>query len=259
MVFGALDRVLGPAMALVSSMGSFLLFGASALRRLIGPRFWRLQDVLSAVEEVGSNSLFVVTITSLFTGMVLAVQTIDQFLRFGASEYIGGVIALSMIREMGPVLTAVVVIGRVGSAMAAEVASMKVSEQIDAVEGFGVDPISYIVVPRLLASLVAMPALVLYADAVGMLGGLLFSLARGVSFYIYHRSVELFVEPLDVLGSILKALVFGLLMTVISCERGFRTEGGARGVGRSTTSAVVWSNMAVLAFNYLISLLLFGR
>lgn len=254
-----LDRLFKPAIYLLASIGSFVLFGASAFRRLFGRRFWKLQDVLSAAEEMGANSLFVVTVTSLFTGMVLAVQTIDQFLRFGASEYIGGVIALSMIREMGPVLTAVVVIGRVGSAMAAEVASMRVSEQIDAVEGFGVDPISYIVLPRLLASLISMPVLVLYADAVGMLGGLVFSLARGVSFYIYHRSVEVFVEPLDVLGSIVKALVFGVLMTVISCERGFRTEGGARGVGRSTTSAVVWSNMAVLAFNYLISLLFFGR
>ncbi len=190
--------------------------------------------------------------------MVLAVQTLDQFVRFGATGYIGGVIALSMVREMSPVLTGLVVSGRIGAAMAAEIGSMKVTEQIDALRTFGLDPFVFVGVPRMLAGLIMLPVLTLFSFVIGVGGGFLYVSAHGVNGHLFRRSVEALLEPSDVYGGLLKAAVFGLLITISACGQGFMAGQGARGVGSATTRAVVWGNMLVLVFNYILSTLLFG-
>ncbi len=246
------------AISLFENLGSFTLVLFDTFYYLFH-RDWRLKQLFLFMEEVGVNSIFVVTVTSTFTGVVLAVQTLDQFVRFGATEYIGGVIGLSMIREMGPVLTGILVAGRVGSAMAAEIGTMKVTEQIDAIKSFGVNPRSYIAVPRVLASFIMLPVLTIYADALGILGGLIFVNVRGISFFIYKKSLEVMIEPFDIWCSLSKAAVFGLIIGIVACAKGFNTEGGARGVGKTTTSSVVWSNMLILVANYFLSTILYGK
>ncbi len=245
------------AIVFSETLGAFALF---AYRALIGvfTGVWSKDDLLEQLERVGASSVLVVSITSAFTGMVMAVQTLDQFVRFGATGYIGGVIALSMVREMSPVLTGLVVSGRVGAAMAAEIGSMKVTEQIDALRTFGLDPNVFVGVPRLLAGLIMLPVLTLYSFVIGIGGGFLYVTAHGINPHLFRRSVEALLNPSDIYGGILKAAVFGLLITISACGQGFMAGQGARGVGSATTKAVVWGNMLILVFNYILSTVLFG-
>lgn len=245
------------AMEVFNTLGAFALFAFRALRGIIAGK-WSKNDLLEQLERVGVSSVLVVSITSAFTGMVMAVQTLDQFVRFGATSYIGGVIALSLIREMSPVLTGLVVSGRVGAAMAAEIGSMKVTEQIDALRTFGLDPQVFVGVPRLLAGLLMLPVLTLYSFVIGIGGGFLYVTAHGINPHLFRRSVEALLNPSDIYGGVLKAAVFGLLISISACGQGFMAGQGARGVGTATTRAVVWGNMLILIFNYILSTLLFG-
>jgi len=245
------------AMEVFNTLGAFALFAFRAFRGIIAGK-WSKNDLLEQLERVGVSSVLVVSITSAFTGMVMAVQTLDQFVRFGATSYIGGVIALSLIREMSPVLTGLVVSGRVGAAMAAEIGSMKVTEQIDALRTFGLDPQVFVGVPRLLAGMLMLPVLTLYSFVIGIGGGFLYVSAHGINPHLFRRSVEALLNPSDVYGGVLKAAVFGLLISISACGQGFMAGQGARGVGTATTKAVVWGNMLILIFNYILSTLLFG-
>ena len=241
----------------VESLGVFFIIFFKIISGLVS-KTWSLQDFSEQMERIGVSSVFMVAITSAFTGMVIAVQTIDQFIKFGATGYIGGVIGLSITRELSPVLTGLVVSGRVGASMAAEISSMKVTEQLDALKAFGLDDVVFVGAPRLLASFIMLPALTIFSDFVGIGGAFLYVLSHGVNSHIFRKSLEVLLDPYDIWGGIFKAAVFGILIAISACTQGFRAGQGAKGVGVATTRAVVWSNMLILATNYILSSLLFG-
>jgi len=216
------------------------------------------REILKQMEEVGVRSFPVVVITSAFTGMVLALQSFTGFKRFGAETMVGTVVALSMTRELGPVLTGLMVSGRVGSAMAAELGTMRVTEQIDALYTLATNPIKYLIVPRFLAAMIMLPILVIFADVIGILGGYLVSvLILGTNPTLYIRRTWNFLEFGDLYSGLLKAICFGMILATISCYQGFSTQGGAEGVGRATTQAVVLSSLTILISNYIITAILF--
>ncbi|MGB9628288.1 MAG: MlaE family ABC transporter permease [Thermodesulfobacteriota bacterium] len=212
------------------------------------------REILKQMEVVGVRSFPVVVITAAFTGMVLALQTFTGFKRFGAETMVGTVVALSMTRELGPVLTGLMVTGRVGSAMAAELGTMRVTEQIDALTTLATNPIKYLIVPRFLASTIMIPILVIFADIIGILGGYLVSVQiLGTNPTIYIRRTWDFLELNDLYSGLLKAVFFGMIIATVSCYQGFSAEGGAEGVGRATTKAVVMSSLMILISNYFIT------
>ncbi len=186
----------------------------------------------------------------------MALQTgyyLDMKLK-GASQYMGGIVAVSIAREMGPVLTALIVSGRIGSAIAAEVGTMKVTEQVDALITLSANPIQYITVPRFLAGMLTMPMLVLIADVVGIIGGgVVCHYVLGQTINTYIDSVSVFLDLGSINGGLFKAMIFGICISVISCSVGFSTSGGAEGVGKSTTKAVVLTSMAILILDYFLS------
>jgi phospholipid/cholesterol/gamma-HCH transport system permease protein len=216
------------------------------------------REILRQMQEVGVRSFPVVVITAAFTGMVLALQSFTGFKRFGAETMVGTVVALSVTRELGPVLTGLMVSGRVGSAMAAELGTMRVTEQIDALYTLATNPVKYLIVPRFLAALIMLPILVIFADIIGILGGYLVSVQiLGTNPTLYFRRTWNFLELDDLYIGLLKALFFGMIIATISCYQGFSAQGGAEGVGRATTKAVVISSLTILISNYFITALLF--
>jgi phospholipid/cholesterol/gamma-HCH transport system permease protein len=216
-------------------------------------------ELLRQMVRVGFDSIPVVFVTTLFTGMVLALQTFNGFARFHAQNLVGSVVALSLTRELAPVLSALMVTGRVGSAMAAELGTMRVTEQIDALTALGTEPVQYLIVPRVTASVVMMPLLVIMGDAVGIYGGYFVAvqlLGANPVAYLDNSFQFLHVKD-DVVSGIIKAAVFGLVFSLIACIRGYNTTGGAEGVGRSTTRAVVAGSLAVLVVDFFLTKLLF--
>ena len=216
-------------------------------------------ELLRQMVRVGYDSIPVVLVTTLFTGMVLALQTFNGFARFHAQNLVGSVVALSLTRELSPVLTALMVTGRVGSAMAAELGTMRVTEQIDALTALGTEPVQYLIVPRVTASVVMMPLLVIMGDAVGIYGGYFVAvqlLGANPVAYLDNSFQFLHVKD-DVVSGIIKAAVFGLVFSLIACIRGYNTTGGAEGVGRSTTRAVVAGSLTVLVVDFFLTKLLF--
>jgi phospholipid/cholesterol/gamma-HCH transport system permease protein len=208
--------------------------------------------------RVGVDSIPVVFLTTLFTGMVMALQTFHGFARFHAEGFVGSVVALSLTRELAPVLTALMVTGRVGSAMAAELGTMRVTEQIDALTALGTEPVQYLVVPRVVSSVLMMPLLVIMGDAIGMYGGYLVAVQLlGANPVTYIDNSFQFLEVSDVTSGIVKAAVFGLIFSLVACVRGYYTEGGAEGVGRSTTRAVVGGSLSILFADFFLTKLLF--
>jgi phospholipid/cholesterol/gamma-HCH transport system permease protein len=218
-----------------------------------------LAEWLRQMVRVGFDSIPVVFLTTLFTGMVMALQTYNGFARFHAEGWVGSVVALSLTRELSPVLTALMVTGRVGSAMAAELGTMRVTEQIDALTSLATEPVQYLVVPRVAASVAMMPLLTLMGDAVGMYGGYLVAvqlLGANPVTYVDNSFKYLTVAD-DVVSGLVKAAVFGLLFSLIACVRGYDTRGGAEGVGRSTTAAVVSGSLSILLADFFLTKLLF--
>jgi phospholipid/cholesterol/gamma-HCH transport system permease protein len=217
-----------------------------------------LRNILKQMEAVGVNSIPVVLITALSTGMVLALQSYNGFRRFNAESLVGTVVSLSMTRELGPVLTGLIVAGRAGAAMAAELGTMKVTEQIDALTTMAVNPIKYLIVPRVLAGLLMLPILTIFADMTGIAGGYFVAVnILDVNPVTYMRRTIDYLELADVFGGLLKAGVFGIIIANISCYKGFHTEGGAEGVGKATTGAVVISSMLILISDYYMTAMLF--
>ncbi|MGM9572293.1 MAG: MlaE family ABC transporter permease [bacterium] len=200
--------------------------------------------------EVGIASIPIALLIALFAGFVIGLQLALQFQRFGALSVLGGLVALTFVRELGPVLTGVVVAGRVGSAFTAEIGSMKVTEQLDALRAMAVDPLAYLMVPRLLACLVMLPILVTFADIVGTLSGYLMSAAcTDLTFTAYIDSIKLLLTTHDIVSGFIKALFFGLIIVLIGCYQGFAVRGGASGVGRATTQSVVVSIIFIFLSN----------
>ncbi len=216
-------------------------------------------ELLRQMVRVGYDSIPVVFLTTLFTGMVLALQTFNGFARFHAQNLVGSVVALSLTRELSPVLTALMVTGRVGSAMAAELGTMRVTEQIDALTALATEPVQYLMVPRVGASIAMLPLLVILGDAVGIYGGYFVAvqlLGANPVAYLDNSFQYLHVKD-DIVSGVIKAAVFGLIFSLIACVRGYYTTGGAEGVGRSTTSAVVSGSLSVLVSDFFLTKLLY--
>lgn len=228
--------------------GRWLLTGALPWRwkTLVRDRKWQL--MLDQMEKVGVSSLPLVFLTSLFTGMVLALQTAYQLQKISATLYIGALVALSMVRELGPVLTALVIAGRVGASITAEVGTMRVTEQIDALQTLATDPVRYLAVPRVVALVIMLPLLTIYADLIGILGGYIVGVYKlGIGSSLYMNMTWNALKYKDVLTGLFKAAVFGTIISTIACYEGFETGGGAEGVGHSTTLSVVISFILIIA------------
>ena len=240
-------------------MGMFLMRALTSMFQMP----FKVNPVVRQVHFIGARSAFVILFTGLFTGMVLGLQGYYTLRKFGSEGFLGSAVALSLIRELGPVLTALMVIGRAGSAICAEVGIMRNSEQIDALECMAVDPFRYLIAPKLLAGIIAMPLLTAIFDVIGILGGYLVGIGLfGINPGAYFQGMYSSVVWADVEMGLVKSLVFGLLMVWIAACKGFylhmeRSGGfGAEGVSRTTTDAVVLSSVSVLVWDYLISALL---
>lgn len=239
-------------------LGNIVLLLCNVVRKIFYPPM-DLRIIMQQMIAIGIRSTPVVFITAIFTGMVLALQTYTGFKRFGAESVVGTVVALSMTREMGPVLTSLIVAGRAGAAMAAELGTMRVTEQIDALETLATDPVKYLVVPRFISGVFMLPSLAILTDLVGIFGGYLVTVGVfGASSTGYWNRTWEFLKAEDIYYGLIKACVFGAFISLISCYKGFYTSGGAEGVGKATTGAVVLSSMSILIGDYFLSAWLFG-
>jgi len=220
---------------------------------------WEAKIFLQQLEEIGVRSFPVVSLTAAFGGLVFGLQTYTAFHRYvgaGTEAYGGPVISLGLVKELIPILVGLMVTGRVGSAMAAEIGTMKITEQVDALFSLGADPNRYLVVPRTLASLIMLPVLTLYGDFIGVMGGFLYNVVMGVNRFVYWRNTLLYLELWDVATGLIKAVFFGIVIAIIGCWQGLRTEGGAEGVGRATTRTVVIASITILILNFFLSRML---
>jgi len=241
-----------PQAALETFGGATRLAGQSLVRMVTPP--WDLAEVIRQLDRVGVGSLNLTNVTALFTGMVLALQTAYTLAAFGADLYIGEVVAMSLVRELGPVLTALMVGGRVGSGIAAELGSMAVTEQVDAMRSMAADPVRKLVVPRLWATLVALPLLTILADAMGIIGGMLIAvLQQGSTAEFYFRHAFRLMTFSDVASGLGKTLFFAWLIAIIGCYNGMSARGGADGVGRATTNTVYAAAIGVLVSDFFLT------
>jgi len=247
----------GPLARFLEDMGRFFLMVWRVFAWTPRPPYdWR--ELLRQMVRVGFDSIPVVLLTAMFTGMVLALETFTVLLRFNAESFVGSLVGLSMVRELSSVLSGLIVAGRVGSAMGAELGTMRVTEQIDALEVMATDPVHYLVVPRVWATTITLPILILFADAIGIWGGYFVAVVLlGANPIAYLAKSFQYMDLNDLFAGVIKAAVFGFLLAVIGCQRGFFTTGGAEGVGKSTTSAVVSASIAILIAEFFLSKLLF--
>lgn len=217
----------------------------------------KLRNIFKQMEFVGVQSLFVVVLTGAFTGAVLALQSYNALKRFGAESLVGPTVALSMARELGPVLTGLMVTGRAGSAMSTELGTMRVTEQIDALYTMAVNPIKYLVSPRILAGVLMMPILAIVTDFVGVLGGYFVGVKMlGINSGVYIGRTVDFVKPQDIFDGLIKAASFGLILSLVACYHGFNTSGGAAGVGEAATKSVVLASVLILISDYFLTSLM---
>ncbi len=233
--------------------GGLGLLGGSVLRNLALPRAY-LHHVIREVETMGVRSLGVALTAAVFTGMVFALQSAVNMARFGAENYVGPLTALAILRELGPVLTAILVGGKVASGITAELGSMKVTEQIDALRTLGVNYVKRLIVPRMLAALIVFPLLTVLADALGVLGGMVVMVfERGADMWAYWNTTTYWVVPKDFLMGVGKSVFFGAIVTLIGCYNGLSTEGGTEGLGRATTATVVHVTMGVIISDFFLT------
>ncbi|MGF1567432.1 MAG: MlaE family lipid ABC transporter permease subunit [Nodosilinea sp.] len=216
------------------------------------------RNTVEQMAAVGPESLLIALITAAFVGMVFTIQVTREFISFGAGTAVGGVLALTLARELGPVLTAVIIAGRVGSAFAAEIGTMRVTEQIDALQILKTDPIDYLVIPRVLACALMLPLLNVLSFITGMTGGLIIATSQyGITSTVFLDSAKSFLSVWDLVSSLIKAFFFGILIAIIGTNWGLTTSGGAKGVGQSTTTAVVTALLAIFISNFFLSWLMF--
>jgi phospholipid/cholesterol/gamma-HCH transport system permease protein len=241
------------------TLGEIVLFAARAIAAgVAGP--WYPRQIGRQMLDIGYYSLPVVGLTAVFTGMVLALQSFTGFSRFQAESAIPTIVVVSLTRELGPVLAGLMVAGRVGAAMAAELGTMRVTEQIDALTTLATDPMRYLVFPRLLAGVLMLPLLVLVADVIGVMGGFLVSVYKlGFNPYDYINRTLQYLVAEDVIAGLVKAAVFGFIVALMGCYQGYNSRGGAQGVGSATTRAVVTASILILTFDYIITELFFTR
>ena len=240
-----------------SRLTSTALLGGQVFMHLLRGRI-NVRNTLEQLALVGTESVLVSGITAITIAMVFTIQVAREFIHFGAASAIGGILALALFRELAPVLTAVILAGRVGSAFAAEIGTMRVTDQIDALRVLRTDPVDYLVIPRVIACSLMLPVLTVLSEVTGVAGGLfIVTQMYKLSSSIYLDSAQRFLEPWDLVSSMIKAVIFGALIALIGSNWGLTTTGGAKGVGRSTTAAVVTCLLAVFVVNFLLSFLMF--
>jgi phospholipid/cholesterol/gamma-HCH transport system permease protein len=227
--------------------------GTAMLKALLNPKLVRWKDAFLVAEIAGVNALPVITLIGFLMGLIMAFQAAIPMRQFGAVIYVANLVGLSMVRELGPLMTAIVLAGRSGSAFAAELGTMKVNEEIDALVTMGLDPVRFLVVTRLLAAVIMTPLLTLFADLIGVLGGSIVLISLGYSLATYFKQIFSMVTYVDLLGGLFKSIVFGLLVAGIGCLRGLQTEIGASAVGESTTRAVVGGIVLIVAVDGIFS------
>jgi phospholipid/cholesterol/gamma-HCH transport system permease protein len=243
----------------LSQTGKITIFALNAVTGIIRYPFY-FRAIFRHIIEIGYYSLPVIGLTAIFTGAVLALQSYTGFSRFSAESSIATVVVLSITRELGPVLAGLMVTSRVGASMAAEIATMKVTEQIDALITLSTNPIKYLVTPRVIASVLMLPCLVLISDIIGIMGGYLVAVHKlGFNPALYLQNTFKYLEISDVNSGLIKAAIFGFIISIMSCYAGFNSKRGAQGVGGATTSAVVISSILILLFNYLTTEIFFSK
>lgn len=241
------------------NLGGLFIFAFATFRALLRPPYyWRM--IGAQMIEVGYYSLPVIGLTAIFTGAVLALQSYTGFARMDAGDAVASVVVLSITRELGPVLAGLMVAGRLGAAMAAEIGTMRVTEQIDALYTLNTNPMKYLVVPRVIAGITMLPLLVLVADIIGVFGGYLISVYKlGFSPYMYLKKTFDFLKAEDVNLGLIKAVIFGFFVCLIGCYQGYNSKGGAQGVGIAATQAVVSASIMILLMDYIITGLFFTK
>jgi phospholipid/cholesterol/gamma-HCH transport system permease protein len=257
-VKGLLERTGGRLLSFAEVLGEMLiLLGQTVYFFREAPR--NLQSILVQMAIIGYETLPVASVMAFFVGMVLALQTGVELQKYGGQNIIGAIVGHSMVRELGPVMTSFLVAGRAGSAMTAELGVMTVYEEIDALKTLDINPVRYLAMPRLIACLICVPALVIYADCIGITGGAIISNLHPkifVSYTTYYDSMRDALKLKEIGNGLIKSIMFGGIVALVSCYVGFKTTGGARGIGRSTTRSVVLSFMLILVADYFLTRLL---
>jgi phospholipid/cholesterol/gamma-HCH transport system permease protein len=253
-------RPIGSAfIAFLATTGRLALFTISGVSHCVTPPFYGRQ-LLRQIIEIGFFTLPVVGLTAIFAGMVLALQSYTGFARFSAEGAIANVVVLSITRELGPVLGGLMIAGRIGAAMAAEIGTMRVTEQVDALTTLSTNPMKYLVAPRLIAGTLMLPLVIFIADVIGVFGGYLVSVYKlGFNPANYLQNTWEFLTAQDVISGLVKASVFGFITTLMGCYHGYYSGGGAQGVGKATTNAVVSASILILCLNYILTLLFFSK
>ena len=252
-----LKAALNPFVVVLTFLGEILILFWRSLKAMRGGV--NAKDLLEQMASLGVNSVSIALLTTTTSGAVLALYFAPFLKQYGAEGFTGAVVALAIARELGPVLTGVVVAARAGSAIAAELGTMKVSEQIDALRALAVNPIQYLVVPRVLAAVIMVPLVCALADAGGIYGGYLLSKSEGVLPTTYLNSMKQFIDPSDFVKGIIKTVVFGLIISLVGCHQGLATRGGATEVGKATTNAVVLSIVLIYLANFVLTYFMFSQ
>lgn len=251
-----LQRLYGPSLEALDGIGRFLTLTWQTVAWMVRPPY-RISQVLAAMDFLGVQSTFIVSLTGIFSGMVLALQMTYSLRAYGAESQVGAIVAVSLAREISPVFAGLMVTARAGSAMAAELGNMRITEQIDALTTMAVSPVQYLLSPRLLAAVLMQPLLCVLYSCVGMVGAWLVAVqSMGVDLGNFLANIEKVLVPSDFYMGIVKSIVFGFLICAISCSQGFNASGGAKGVGEATTRAVVQGAVALLIANYFITSLM---
>ncbi|MDI1443138.1 ABC transporter permease [Polyangium sp. 6x1] len=253
-----LQRILDPVLGFFENIGTTVSLTLQTVAWLFRPPF-RISQMLAAMDFIGVQSTFLVGLTGLFSGMVVALQSVYALKQFSAEANVGGIVAVSLMREVSPVFSALMITARAGSGMAAELGNMRVTEQIDAITTMGVSPVQYLLSPRLLAGVTMGPLMCMLYSTIGMVGCYLVAVALlGGDWGFFLRSIHDFARPRDLFMGLVKGAVFGFLICSIACRHGYFASGGARGVGMATTRAVVESCVAILVANYILTQVMLG-
>jgi phospholipid/cholesterol/gamma-HCH transport system permease protein len=252
-----LDALIAPVLAVCTFVGEFVMLLAETARRLFLPPY-EVRETLNQMAFIGVASVPLVVLTNFFSGAVLALYSTEFLVRYGGTPFVGGTVALAMSREIAPVLVGLMVTARCGSSIAAQIAQMQVTEQIDALRMLSVNPTNYLVVPRAIALVTMLPVLSLVGVYCGTLGGWMVAVANGVPGGAFMQSIQQYVLPWDFVGGMLKTPFFGLIVAMVAAQQGLRTKEGAVGVGRATTNTVVLSMVLIYVVNYFLATVFFG-
>ncbi len=256
-IFALIDHLGKSILRYVEELGKIISLFFSVLIWMARPPL-KAKNIFKQMEFVGVKSIFVVVLTGSFTGMVMALQSYHGFKLFSAESMVGSTVALGMTRELGPVLTALMVTARAGSAMAAELGTMRVTEQIDALYVMAANPVKHLIVPRVIAGVVMVPFLTVVSDFVGILGGYFVGVdLLNINAGVFVRNITKLVDLDDIFNGLIKAACFGLILSLVGCYKGFNTYGGAEGVGKATTEAVVLSSISILVSDYFLTAIMF--